>query len=133
MTVSDSAIRGIKASTTNKTLPYPLNTWYVAAWDHEATKAGILARTVAGRPMAIYRTDDGRPVALAEACWHRLAPLSMGKRVRRGRGSVPLPRAKVQLGGPLHLHAGLGDDQPQRHGAVLPRRRALPVHLGVAG
>ena len=26
-----------------------------------------------------YRTAAGRPVALADACWHRLAPLSMGK------------------------------------------------------
>jgi len=34
-----------------------------------------------GRPMALYRTERGRPVALADACWHRLAPLSMGKLV----------------------------------------------------
>ena len=66
------------ARTTAKIFPYPLNAWYAAAWDHEVTNKAPLARTIAGRPMAIYRTGDGRPVALADACWHRLAPLSMG-------------------------------------------------------
>ena len=33
---------------------------------------------VAGRPIVFYRTTAGRAVALADACWHRLAPLSMG-------------------------------------------------------
>jgi vanillate O-demethylase monooxygenase subunit len=75
-------------STTNKTLDYPLNAWYVAAWDHEVTRT-ILARTIAGRPLAIYRTEDGRPVALADACWHRLAPLSLGKLV--GREDIQCP------------------------------------------
>lgn len=64
-----------------KIFPHPLNAWYAVAWDHELTPRGILARTVAGRPMALYRTESGRPVALADACWHRLAPLSMGTRV----------------------------------------------------
>jgi len=63
---------------TAKLLDYPRNAWYVAAWDHEVGRKKILARTVAGRPLALYRTEDGRPVALADACWHRLAPLSQG-------------------------------------------------------
>jgi len=54
-------------TTTAKIFPYPLNTWYVAGWDHEVNRS-ILARTVAGKPMALYRTEDGRPVALADAC-----------------------------------------------------------------
>lgn len=62
-----------------KILDYPRNAWYVAAWDHEVGRTQVLARTVAGRPLALYRTEDGRPVALADACWHRLAPLSQGK------------------------------------------------------
>jgi nitrite reductase/ring-hydroxylating ferredoxin subunit len=64
-----------------KIFPHPLNAWYAVAWDHEVSARGVLSRTVAGKPMALYRTRDGRPVALADACWHRLAPLSMGKLV----------------------------------------------------
>ncbi|AHD21590.1 MULTISPECIES: aromatic ring-hydroxylating dioxygenase subunit alpha [Rhodococcus] len=64
---------------TAKNMAYPLDAWYVVAWDHEVGRREILARTIAGKPMALYRTEEGRPVALADACWHRLAPLSMGK------------------------------------------------------
>ena len=67
-------------STTNKVLGYPLNAWYVAAWDHEVTRTPM-SRRIADRPLALYRTEDGRAVALADACWHRLAPLSLGKTV----------------------------------------------------
>ncbi|MBE7193726.1 MAG: aromatic ring-hydroxylating dioxygenase subunit alpha [Gordonia polyisoprenivorans] len=69
------------AGATAKNMQFPLNTWYAAAWDHEVGSTQILARTIAGKPLALYRTDSGRPVALADACWHRLAPLSMGKRI----------------------------------------------------
>ncbi len=61
-----------------KILDFPRNAWYVAAWDHEVGRKKILARTVGGRPLALYRTEEGRPAALADACWHRLAPLSQG-------------------------------------------------------
>lgn len=61
-----------------KIFPFPLDAWYVAGWDWEVSHRRILGRTIAGRPMALYRTESGRPVALADACWHRLAPLSMG-------------------------------------------------------
>ena len=57
---------------------FPVNAWYAAAWDHEVGR-NLLAKTIAGRPIVFYRTTEGRPVALADACWHRLAPLSMGK------------------------------------------------------
>jgi phenylpropionate dioxygenase-like ring-hydroxylating dioxygenase large terminal subunit len=77
------------ASVTAKIFPYPLNAWYAVAWDHELTHKAILSRTVVDRPMALYRTSDGRPVALADACWHRLAPLSMGKLV--GADEVQCP------------------------------------------
>lgn len=72
---------GATPTTTAKIFGYPLNAWYVAAWDHEVTARGILARRVCDRPLALYRTADGRVAALADACWHRLAPLSKGKLV----------------------------------------------------
>src|SRR6188472_856477 len=78
----------MQTSTTNKVLDYPRNAWYVAAWDYEITRKP-LARTIAGRALAMYRTEDGRPVALADACWHRLAPLSMGKVV--GKDGIRCP------------------------------------------
>jgi phenylpropionate dioxygenase-like ring-hydroxylating dioxygenase large terminal subunit len=57
---------------------FPLNAWYAAAWDFEVGRA-LLPKTVADRPIVFYRTAGGTPVGLADACWHRLVPLSMGK------------------------------------------------------
>lgn len=78
-----------KLTTTAKILPHPLNAWYVAAWDHEVTSKAIISRTLANKPLALYRTQDGRAVALADACWHRLAPLSKGKLI--GRDGIQCP------------------------------------------
>ena len=118
---------------TAKIFPHPLNAWYAVAWDHEVSNKGLLARTIADIPMAIYRTADGRPVALADACWHRLAPLSMGKLIGSDEVQCPYHGLTLQLGRSLHRDAGAGDDQPQRDGAVIPGGRALPLHLGLAG
>jgi phenylpropionate dioxygenase-like ring-hydroxylating dioxygenase large terminal subunit len=57
---------------------FPLNAWYAAAWDHEVGRS-LLPKTITNKPIVLYRTTGGRPVALADACRHRLAPLSMGK------------------------------------------------------
>jgi phenylpropionate dioxygenase-like ring-hydroxylating dioxygenase large terminal subunit len=76
------------SETFNKLLPHPLNAWYVAAWDFEVTRKP-LARTVGERPIALYRTVSGGAVALADACWHRLAPLSLGHTV--GSDSIRCP------------------------------------------
>jgi phenylpropionate dioxygenase-like ring-hydroxylating dioxygenase large terminal subunit len=58
---------------------WPRNAWYAAAWDHEVG-AGLLARTICGTPVVLYRTLAGAPVALRDACPHRMLPLSMGFR-----------------------------------------------------
>jgi vanillate O-demethylase monooxygenase subunit len=57
---------------------FPLNAWYAAAWDTEV-KHALLARTIGGRKLVFYRTSAGKAVALEDACWHRLLPLSMGR------------------------------------------------------
>ena len=57
---------------------FPLNAWYVAAWDHEVGRS-LLARTIGGKRLVLYRRQDDKPVALEDACWHRLAPLSLGR------------------------------------------------------
>jgi vanillate O-demethylase monooxygenase subunit len=58
---------------------FPLNAWYAAARDVEVNK-DLLARTICGRPLVLYRRSDGRAAALEDACWHRLLPLSKGWR-----------------------------------------------------
>ena len=51
--------------------------WYIAGWDHEVGRKP-LARTICGEPVVLYRSLAGVPVALYDACPHRLLPLSMG-------------------------------------------------------
>jgi phenylpropionate dioxygenase-like ring-hydroxylating dioxygenase large terminal subunit len=65
------------ADVTRRPRSFALDAWYAAAWDFEVGRA-LLPKTVANRPIVFYRTASGRPVALADACWHRLVPLSMG-------------------------------------------------------
>lgn len=55
------------------------NCWYVAAWDVEVQRRELVPRTVCGQQIVLYRTGDGAVVALADACWHRLVPLSLGR------------------------------------------------------
>jgi phenylpropionate dioxygenase-like ring-hydroxylating dioxygenase large terminal subunit len=57
---------------------FPLNAWYAAAWDVEVARS-LLPRTICNRPVVLYRKQDGTATALADACWHRLLPLSMGE------------------------------------------------------
>ena len=57
---------------------YPLNCWYAAAYDVELGRS-LLARQIAGRRLVLYRRRGGEPVALENACWHRLMPLSEGR------------------------------------------------------
>ena len=57
---------------------FPLNAWYAAAWDAEV-KHALLPRAIGGKKLVFYRTSAGEAVALEDACWHRLLPLSMGR------------------------------------------------------
>ena len=57
---------------------FPLNAWYAIAWDAEL-RHELLPRTVANKKIVLYRRSDGQPVALEDACWHRLLPLSKGR------------------------------------------------------
>lgn len=62
------------------TATFPINAWYAAAWDYELAHA-LLPRTICNQKLVLYRTEAGDPVALEDACWHRLVPLSLGKLV----------------------------------------------------
>lgn len=54
------------------------NAWYVAATAAECGSDRPLARTLLGERVVLFRTPEGRPVALEDRCCHRLAPLSLG-------------------------------------------------------
>lgn len=59
---------------------YLKNAWYAAAWAHEIS-SGMLARTLLEQYVVFYRDPFGKPIALADRCPHRFAPLSRGKLV----------------------------------------------------
>ena len=54
------------------------NAWYVAAWDHELSRS-MLRRIILEEPVVLFRTTEGKAVALEDRCCHRQAPLSMGR------------------------------------------------------
>ena len=56
-------------------MPFVRNQWYVAAYSAEIGR-GLLARTILGEPLVLYRTTAGQPAALADRCVHRHFPLS---------------------------------------------------------
>ena len=57
-----------------------MNSWYVAAWDHELADGKLLARTLLEKPVVLYKGDSGNVVALDDRCAHRGARLSNGRR-----------------------------------------------------
>jgi len=57
---------------------YPVNTWYVIATKDEVSREP-LARRVLDTPVVLYRTQDGRAVALEDRDSHRPYPLSLGR------------------------------------------------------
>ena len=54
------------------------NYWYVGAYSDEVT-CQPMGRVLLGEPVVLFRTQDGKAVALEDRCAHRLLPLSMGK------------------------------------------------------
>jgi nitrite reductase/ring-hydroxylating ferredoxin subunit len=62
----------------DRSTPFVENEWYVAAFADEVAHA-LLARTLLDRRVVLYRTRDGRAVALDDRCAHRSFPLSAGK------------------------------------------------------
>ncbi len=52
--------------------------WYVLAESSELTPNSVLSRTILDRSIACYRGSNGLPIAVADRCLHRCAPLSTG-------------------------------------------------------
>lgn len=55
------------------------NCWYVAGWGHQVVEGEIVARTIVGEPIILYRTSTGAITVLEDRCCHRFAPLSRGR------------------------------------------------------
>lgn len=56
------------------------NAWYVAGWSRDFGETLKPVRIV-GEHLVMFRTTDGRVVALEDRCPHRQLPLSRGKRI----------------------------------------------------
>jgi vanillate O-demethylase monooxygenase subunit len=51
-------------------MPYILNAWYVCAWRNEVASDKVLARTICGHPLVLFRDASGKAVALEDRCCH---------------------------------------------------------------
>ncbi len=65
----------------------PQNYWYPIAWSREL-KCKPLARQLMGKPIVLFRNNDGVVSALPDRCSHRHAPLSKGKVIE---GNIQCP------------------------------------------
>ncbi|MBT5456220.1 MAG: Rieske 2Fe-2S domain-containing protein, partial [Rhodospirillaceae bacterium] len=68
----------------NANEPFVRNAWYIAAWPEELEDGTVLARTIMGEPLVLFRDADGKAAALEDRCCHRGAPLSQGWMGARG-------------------------------------------------
>lgn len=60
--------------------PYPRRQWWMVAFSSEVSRE-ILPRTVLGEKVVLYRTEDGKAVAAAGICPHRMYPMEKGRLV----------------------------------------------------
>ena len=56
----------------------PKNQWYIAAWSSEVAREPM-ERMILDEPVALYRKEDGTPVALDGRCPHRSFPLGRSR------------------------------------------------------
>lgn len=75
----------------------PTDCWYVVATADGVTR-GLRSVRVLDRPVLLYRTRDGRPVALEDRCAHRAYPLSAGRLVDAGAAAGPAAQAAAAAG-----------------------------------
>jgi phenylpropionate dioxygenase-like ring-hydroxylating dioxygenase large terminal subunit len=62
----------------NRSTPFVFDCWYVAgfAWEFDRS---LRARTLLGRPLVLFQSEDGQPRALSDRCIHRSYPLSKSR------------------------------------------------------
>jgi vanillate O-demethylase monooxygenase subunit len=64
---------------------WPRNAWYAAMYGHDLPAGQLVARTILGEGIALFRDAAGQACALEDACPHRNAPLSAGRVLDGGR------------------------------------------------
>ncbi|WP_372731509.1 Rieske 2Fe-2S domain-containing protein [Novosphingobium sp.] len=65
------------ATMAQRDTPFIFNEWYVAAFSAEVGR-DLLGRKLLGKNVLLFRTQEGRAVALDDRCAHRSYPLSAG-------------------------------------------------------
>jgi vanillate O-demethylase monooxygenase subunit len=71
------ALKKSSSTMANRSTPFIYNEWYVAAFSEEITRT-LLPRILLDKRVVMFRTEDGKPVALSDRCAHRAYPLSLG-------------------------------------------------------
>ena len=59
-------------------MPWLDNSWYQAAWSEELEVGRPFSRMLLGKPIVLYRRENGEVAALYDRCPHRFVPLSAG-------------------------------------------------------
>lgn len=73
-----AAAQCASAGMADRDTPFVFDEWYVAAFSEEVGRS-LLARTLLGKKVVLYRTASGEVVALDDRCAHRSYPLSSGE------------------------------------------------------
>lgn len=60
--------------------PFVMNAWYAIGWDTDIGRS-LKPFTICGLQMLAYRRFDRNVAVIADACWHRGLPLSLGRLV----------------------------------------------------
>lgn len=111
------------------------NTWYMAGWAEELPEPGrLLARTILGEPVVMFRKADGKPVALEDRCPHRFAPLSMGKVLDGDRLQCPYHGLELDASGACVLNPHGSKNIPSRARVaswpLVEKHQALWIWMG---
>lgn len=67
--------RKVSGQMATRHTPFVFNEWYVAAFSQDVSRE-LLARTILGKRLVMFRTQAGKAVAMEDRCAHRSFPLS---------------------------------------------------------
>lgn len=111
------------------------NTWYMAGWPEDVTRTPM-RRLFLGEPVVMYRTEQGAPIALRDACPHRQVPLSRGRLIGDElecayHGLRFLPDGSCSLN--PHGDGKIAPAMCVRHYPIMERHGALWIWMGDPG